>query len=561
MKITLRKQILAFTIIPVVIISAILSFISVSNIISMGEARVAAYRETLLSQKRRELTHCVEVAISMIENQNEEQAKETIRKLKYGDNDYFWINDFNNIMVSHPDPKLNGADQTNLQDPNGVYIVRELTKVCKEYGQGFVSYYWKKLGADNPSPKLSFVKKVDKWNWMVGTGLYVDDIASLVAAERERTQDAISSLIMKNVTISILVAVVMSLLVAYFLGKHVNGPINQVINTMKNLDYDLTVRINNPFKYEIGELANQFNDLIDEMYKVISKVSDATLAVIAWVSEISSTVEEQAAISTEQSASVSEITSTMEEFSATSKQIAEHSNAVVGIASRALETTKKGAEAVESVMSKMKAIHDDNMSNTSEIVELGMKSKEISKVMEIINNIADQTKLIAFNAALEASSAGEAGKRFGVVAAEIRRLADSVMESTGDIDAKINEIQQAINRLVIVSEKGSKRIEEGLDLSNQTADLLADIVSGAKSTANAAKQISLSTQQQETAGDQVLEALKEIDAGARQTSISISQISSSASDLKRLSENLVGLVKKFKLSSPQGDHGKLVASR
>lgn len=560
MKLTLRKQILAFTIIPVIVVAAILSFISVSSIISMGEARMTAYKDTLLSQKKRELIHYTEIAISIIERQSEEEAKEMMRQLKYGDNDYFWILHSNHIMLSHPDPKLMGTDLSDLQDPNGVYIIREMVKVCKEKGEGFVPYSWKKLATDKPLPKLSYVRKMEKFNWVVGTGLYVDDIDTLILAEQKKTQDAVRSLIIKNVAISAAIVAFISLLVAFFLGKHVHGPINQVIRTMKDFNNDLTVRIDDTYKYEVGVLAGQFNHLIAEMHKVISMVSEASLAVIDSVNEISASVEEQASISTQQSASVSEITSTMEEFSATSKQIAEHSNAVVAIATRALETTKKGAEAVETVMAKMKEIHDDNLNNTREIVELGMKSKEITKVMEIINNIADQTKLIAFNAALEASSAGEAGKRFGVVAAEIRRLATSVTESTGEIDGKIHEIQQAINRLVIVSEKGSKRIQEGLDYSSETAHLLQDIVSGANSTAGAAKQISLSTQQQETASDQVLEALKEIDLGARQTSHSIGQVSSNAGELKRLSENLVDLVRKFKLRSDEGASDKASGS-
>jgi hypothetical protein len=113
------------------------------------------------------------------------------------------------------------------------------------------------------------------------------------------------------------------------------------------------------------------------------------------------------------------------------------------------------------LVDKMEEIRHDNQVSLKEIVDLGGKSKEITRIMEIIDTVADQTKLIAFNAALEASSAGEAGKRFGVVAAEIRRLADSVSESTAEIAHKIGEIQETIGRLVITSEKGSVGIDQG----------------------------------------------------------------------------------------------------
>src|SRR5208337_4238556 len=202
--------------------------------------------------------------------------------------------------------------------------------------------------------------------------------------------------------------------------------------------------------------------------------------------------------------------------------------------SKTWENTKLGAGAVDSVLMKMTDITNDNRKSIQEIVELGRKSGEITKVMEIINTIADQTKLIAFNAALEASSAGEAGKRFGVVALEIRRLADSVMESTGEIESKINEIQEAINRLVIASEKGAKGIQEGMEYSNQTAGILAGIVDDAQATTDAAKQISLSTQQQKTASNQVVTALREIVAGTEQNTDAVNKVVKISVNLAKL---------------------------
>jgi len=264
--------------------------------------------------------------------------------------------------------------------------------------------------------------------------------------------------------------------------------------------------------------------------------------------EISSGVQEQASVASQNSASVTEISSTVEELSASSSQVAENAESVAEISSSALHESERGMEAMETLKSKMDLITEDNQTSIKEIVDLGNKSKEIGKVMEMINNIADQTKLIAFNAAIEASSAGEAGKRFGVVAVEIRRLADNVMESTGEIQSKVDEIQQAINRLVVTSEKGSKRIQEGTDLAAQTIGELENLVKGAKTAADAAAQISLSTNQQKTATDQVLAALKEIVNGTRQSSNAIKQTSSVTVKLSEMSADLKAMVSKFKIS-------------
>ena len=173
--------------------------------------------------------------------------------------------------------------------------------------------------------------------------------------------------------------------------------------------------------------------------------------------------------------------------------------------------------------------------------------------MEIIDTVADQTKLIAFNAALEAASAGESGKRFGVVAAEIRRLADSVTESTGEIARKVAEIQESISRLVVTSEKGTAGIEQGMAESAQTAEFLNALVDGAGETTSAAQQISLSSQQQRTASNQVVVALREIVTASADTAGSVRRIAAIAQAMTGLSAGLKGQVERFTLEAGATD--------
>lgn len=545
---SLKKQILILSVLPVLIVSCIITYVSLSNIVSRGEERVKTYREVLLGERRETLKNYTNLAVMAIEKLSQKQALENIRNMHYGTNGYFWINDFNNFMISHPDPRLQGADQSGLQDPNGVYILQEITKVAREHGEGYVSYMWKVPNDEKLQPKLSYGKTIKKWGWVVGTGIYLSDIDEMVTREKEKTRREISSMIVKAILISVGISLVVILLVTYFANRLVNKPLDVITSAIKNYNNDLTMKIPITAENEIGELAKAFNTLTANLRAIIKSVTDAETGINSYASEVAVSIEQQATIAIEQSAAVAEITSTMEELSTSSTQIAEHSKSVVTIATTTWESTKKGVGGVESVLMKMNEIHVDNQNSIREIVELGKKSKEISKVMEIINTIADQTKLIAFNAALEASSAGEAGKRFGVVAVEIRRLADSVMESTEEIESKINEILEAINRLVIASEKGSKGIREGMEYSNQTASMLVELVDAAQSTQEAAKQISLSTQQQKTASNQVVTALREIVSGSGQTSDAIRQISSISKKLTGLSDNLKKQVEKFKIA-------------
>jgi len=276
--------------------------------------------------------------------------------------------------------------------------------------------------------------------------------------------------------------------------------------------------------------------------EMVTVVADLTTKVTNHVVTIEEAVDQQVGFATQLSSSVTEISSTMEEFSSTAVQIAGHSQEVVAIADRTLLGNRNGAAGVETLTGKMNDICRDNENNLLEIIELGQKSKEITKIMEIIGNIANQTKLIAFNAALEAASAGESGKRFGVVAVEIKRLADSVAESASMTEGKITEIMNAVNRLVITSEKGSQGILEGMGM-------LGDVVAGATATSDSAKQISLSTQQQQLASSQVVLSLQDIQDGARHSSASIQQINTISKDLAAMSNDLKVVMERFMLDT------------
>lgn len=294
-------------------------------------------------------------------------------------------------------------------------------------------------------------------------------------------------------------------------------------------------------------VASETEQRIATVGEVLVELSAVTSKVEESVHDASAALEEQASISTQQSVSVSDITSAMEELSATSSQIAENSAWVVEVADSALKSAEEGSLTLEQLVARMAEIGQSNQTSIKEIIELGEMSKKITKVMEIINGIADQTKLIAFNASIEAAAAGDSGRRFGVVAGEIRRLADSVANSTSEIERNIEEMQAATSRLVITSEEGAKGIRQGIDTSSQTLAILGEMLAGAKTTTEAATQISAASQQQKTASAQVVTALKEMSTGTAQSSAAIAQINSTTTGLSELADRLRALVSRLEV--------------
>ena len=371
-----------------------------------------------------------------------------------------------------------------------------------------------------------------------------------IAMDSSRYQTMLAAARTSSIIVGVL-AIALGLLLAMLIARHLVNRINIVVEGVNRVAQgDLSVDIALDGSDEITDLARATHEMRRKLHDLAAEVGANAARVYSAAQEIASAVEGQAATSTEMSSSVAEITSTMEELSASSTQIADHSRSVVDIANQTLDGSRQGSEAMQTVLGRMSDIHADNQHSLKEIVDLGSKSKQISKVMDIINAVADQTKLIAFNAALEASSAGEAGKRFSVVASEIRRLADSVTDSTREIETKISEIQDSISRLVITSEKGSAGISAGTAASANTAERLDAIVNTATHTSNAAQQISLSTQQQKIASNQVVVALREIVTASSHTAHSITRISEVSKEMSGLSARLDALVRQFKLVDP-----------
>lgn len=400
----------------------------------------------------------------------------------------------------------------------------------------------------------------------VGT-MWIADLQSYIVIEVPRSDfiAPIKAQLYQSLMIGLLLLVV-SLLLVYPLSISLTRPLalfqRQLVAITRTLD--LSKRLETTDQAEFGELAAQTNSLLERLSFAINGVQRSSNQLTDTAHNLAYTAglvshntdkqqevsQSMAAAVEEMSSSVAEITSTMEELSASSTQIADYSQSVVEVANITLESSKKGAGAMQILQSRMSEIHQDSENSLDEIVQLGRKSKEISKVMDLINTVADQTKLIAFNAALEASSAGESGKRFSVVASEIRRLADSVTDSTHEIEDRIQEIQDAINRLVITSEKGASSIEMGMQVSSETAQDLNALVQAASKTSSAAQQISLSTRQQKTASSQVVTALRDIANASMYNAQSVRSITDISEDMIRMSDELNQLTSEFTTAKP-----------
>lgn len=260
--------------------------------------------------------------------------------------------------------------------------------------------------------------------------------------------------------------------------------------------------------------------------------------------ELEVAANQQASAAREQATATIEVTSTLRELLATSRQISESAAQVAALTEEAARSAQSGAKAVTRVDSGVSTIRRQVDAVVEHMLELGKQSQRAGGILDIINELAEQTNILAINATIEAVGAGEAGKRFTVVADEIRRLADRVGISSREIRHLIDDMRAAANTTVMATEEGSKAVDEGRRSVTQITGLWQRISELVSNTAEAAREIELSTQQQTTAVEQVNTALSEVTQGAREGEVTAKQAREMASELADLARSLARLVRK-----------------
>ncbi len=279
----------------------------------------------------------------------------------------------------------------------------------------------------------------------------------------------------------------------------------------------------------------QTNEVL--MDKSIQQVNLATQLSVS-ASELSATSRQQASGSAQQASAISEVTSTIEEMGYTARQIAQSAENVAQVAEQTLEAVGRGQSAVDETVASMEGIKGRVQELADKVLALGEHSQRIGEIMEIINNIADETHLLALNAAIESAGAGEHGRRFAVVAAEIKNLANRAMESSKEVRAIIAEIQRATNSSVMAAEDGLKETERGVSQVYQAGRAMEEIVLLAQRTSEASQEISLATTQSRTASEQIVETMREVAEVANQTAEGSRQMAEAATMLSGIAEQL-----------------------
>ncbi len=597
-KASMKSQFLLMMIGSSLITMLFVGGVFIYNMMKGAEVQVAEFRATLLRDVELQLRTQTQTAISLIdsvykrqqaglltEQQAMTEAADLVRNLRYeGDAGYFWIDTYDGINVVLLGRKeTEGKSRINLTDPHGNQFIKEMIEVGRKQGGGFTDLMFAKPNQTEPLPKRNYTASFEPYKWVIGTGVWIDSIDAQVAKEQARSAEHLQSTIINTLIVIVVLEIIITF-VAIALSVTLIAPIERItkfLNVLSTGDFrlksgDEEVQQNDTSRAdELGVMARavvklrqNINDMMKKVITSAEQVAAASQQLTASADQSTVAINQVADSIVTVAGACTEQFSEVENASKQADAFKKHMDSVsqtLKVSSEKIQDTTKAAEAggqsVKNAVDQMKKI-ETSVSESADVIEkLGEESDKIGKIVDAIAAIADQTNLLALNAAIEAARAGEHGRGFAVVADEVRKLAEQSQLSAHEISDLIGSIQEKAQDAVKAMQGGVTNVQHGADAVDGAgrtfSEIIAMVTDVEKGSAHMEKIVAelvestdviiKSVSNINTKSREVAKESETVSAASEEQSATMHEIADASRSLAEMAENLQNVTEKFKV--------------
>jgi methyl-accepting chemotaxis protein len=520
----------------------------------LGSISVFHQRSILLQDRQDKIRNQVESAVAVVQHfealaasgkmplpQAQALAKAALSAIRYDQKEYFFAFDAGmHYVVQGVKPALIGRDAHTLRDAEGKNLGTLFDQVVSVgNGRGFASYVWEKPGFSEPQPKVSYLSTTPGWHWIVGTGIYLDDVAQ--AFRREWLALLLEMLFAlallgfagNLVSRRILAQLGAEPLVTTGIVKRIAaGRLNEVLVLRPGDQHSLLAAV--------AHMQGELRTLVHEIVRSASQLEQMSAEVMRNAEQVARGSQQQNRFSTSMAQSVEQLVVSIQRISVYAQDAHRLSQA-------AGDLSQDGSQVMASAVSEMQRINQSVDHTASTIAALAQKTQNISSIMQVIREVADQTNLLALNAAIEAARAGEAGRGFAVVADEVRSLSERTARATQEIALMVQDIQQGSDASHDTMLLAVERVQSGLTLAAQGGESVARLRESAAEVVRAVNDISAALQQQDIASQAIAQNVGHITESSEANALSSSATSLAVEEIHTCADQLRALVSRFEV--------------